>query len=778
MDQLSLIPQVARLIWSQLATGDKLVISLHRRRITIEESAKKPILGKQSIMKRVPSPSVALAERLCRPQRIGVFGHRGVGKTTLLTMLYRESAGGRLPELRLAAADARTAEYLSDKVLQLEAGQALPATLGETELRFHLYYQNRRLDLLFKDYQGEHVALGRQEPIRDFLRDCDAVWLCLDVPVSNAPAACLQAQQEVEQIVEDYLVVESPDTPPRPMALVMTKADLLTPQPTDRSVIAEVVEQHFRMTRHTLELHCPQHALFAVSSLGHPIPVAIESKQPFVPQPMGLAEPLIWLAEALQALDEERLNCLWGLAGNNFALLERCVRSFCRRYPGTIAAASFQRRLREQRRQRRRRQGLIGAVLAACALFSVWTYDAWGEQRAARFAADNPNDPVAVRQNWQTYQDWHPTRHWLRSTSTQSELQRLHELDERIHAQQYAERLAELRRRAADPDTDAETVWQELQRFHRDFPEHDVNSDWRSFRDSLKQRRDAEREHRAETAFRELERSSEHSDLSTRIEQADRFLRDFAETAHETEVRRSRAACLLRLDERDIDSARAYSASRPLNFQTRRERYQLYLERHPNGAFAAEANESLKHLDADWDKHDFRSVRDHFQQHPGDVKELQVLCRSYLAIHDKGRFRDAARDLLRWTERVTQPGEYRVVLRSGSFDRKVAHFFSRGPSLSVEIEVNGARYGPSNIVARNYQPEWNYEFPRRIRWKHGESVRIIVTDNYYWDRRVADISSDENDPLAMRLLSGEVNSGRNSLSFESDFTMPVLPKIE
>ena len=121
-----------------------------------------------------------------------------------------------MPDLRLAAADARTANYLADKIVQLEAGQALPATLGETDLRFQLYHKGARLELLFKDYQGEHVALGRQEPIRDFLRDCDAVWLCLDVPATGTPGACLQAQQEVEQIVEDYLVAESPGAPPRP----------------------------------------------------------------------------------------------------------------------------------------------------------------------------------------------------------------------------------------------------------------------------------------------------------------------------------------------------------------------------------------------------------------------------------------------------------------------------------------------------------------------------------------------------------------------------------
>jgi hypothetical protein len=373
----------------------------------------------------------------------------------------------------------------------------------------------------------------------------------------------------------------------------------------------------------------------------------------------------------------------------------------------------------------------IATLVATGVLSAVWTYDAWGKQRAAY-----------------------------------------------LHSQQYAERLSQLHRHASDPDADVEAVWQELQRFHCDFPEHRVDDDWRSFRDTLKQRRDAERERRAENAFRELQRFDDTNDLSDRIEQADRFLRDFADTANESEVRHIRAACLLRLDERAIEFARAYSTAHPLNFRTRRERYQNYLERHPDGAFAAEANTALRNIDADWDKHDFRAVRDYYQAHPGDVKELQTLCRSYLAVHAKGRFGSAAHDLLRWTERVTQPGEYRVVLKSGNFDRKVAPLLSRGPALSVEIEVNGVRYGPSNIVPRSYQPEWNYEFPRRIRWKLGDSVRILVTDNYYWERRLLDISSEENDPLAMLLLSGEVNVGRNSLTFASDFAMPAMPAIE
>src|SRR6516165_7460581 len=92
-----------------------------------------------------------LAERLCRPHRIGLFGHRGVGKTTLLTALYRAAVSGLLPDLRLAAADVPTANYLSDTVLALERGDTLPATLAETDLHFHLYHGPTRLDFLVRD---------------------------------------------------------------------------------------------------------------------------------------------------------------------------------------------------------------------------------------------------------------------------------------------------------------------------------------------------------------------------------------------------------------------------------------------------------------------------------------------------------------------------------------------------------------------------------------------------------------------------------------------------
>src|SRR4051794_41791538 len=98
-------------------------------------------------MRRGQHRTITLAEQLCRPQRVGVFGHRGVGKTTLLTMLYREAVGGRLPGLRLAAADARTANHLSDKIAPLEGGTPPPRTPGETAPRLPPYAPTARGDL-------------------------------------------------------------------------------------------------------------------------------------------------------------------------------------------------------------------------------------------------------------------------------------------------------------------------------------------------------------------------------------------------------------------------------------------------------------------------------------------------------------------------------------------------------------------------------------------------------------------------------------------------------
>jgi hypothetical protein len=724
-------------------------------------------------MWRTSATAALLVERVCRPQRVGVFGHRGVGKTTLLTMLYREAVGGRLPDLRLAAADARTAEYLSEKILQLESGRALPGTLAETDLRFQLYHRASRVELLVRDYQGEHVALGREEPIRNFLRDCDVVWICLDAGELARPADCLRRQQEVEQLVEDYLATEPSRELHRPMALVLTKADLLEQAPGASGQSPSWLEQ-VGMTRHALRSHCPHNGSFAVSALGAP-PMG----GPTALAPVNLAEPLTWLANVLQAQDDSRMEWLWSQASGQGGLLARAVACFARRYPEAEATARFRNRLRADARRRRWRRVLAGAGTAAGLLACLWSYDAYGYHQASKFEADHADEPATTARNWRVYQSWHPTRHVLWGETDRAEKGRLHDLDEQAHAKECEQRLAELRLLAADVEADPEEVWRRFHEFHAAFPEAELPTEVASLQVRVETRREKQLAEKAQRAYDELRAADGQTpDLPALIGLTDRFLRDYPQSAQAEDVRRRRDACLNRLEDRDLEAARAYSARQPLNFQTRRELYQRYLDRHPDGSLRAEAEEALRAIETQWDKNDFRAVRDHFVAHPGELVELNARCQHYLAVHPHGTFAKSAQDLLRWSEKVAAPAEYMVVLKRGEFDRKIAFFFSRGPDLSVEIEVAGVRYGPSQVIKNQYSPDWDYEFPRPIRWKLGDPVRIRVFDHDYWKRKVVEIASDDGDPLAMRLLSGEAWSGPNHVTFESNFALPILPRIE
>jgi len=726
-----------------------------------------------------------LLERLSRPQRIGVVGHRGVGKTTLLSVLYREAVSGRWPDLRLAAADTRTAQYLADKIAQLESGQPLPATLAETDLRFHLYHQGSRLDLLFKDYQGEHVELGRDEPIRAFLADCDALWLCIDADSFDRPAHLLQRQQEMEQVIEDYLSTAPFSDLHRPMALVLTKADLLgqTGSP------AEGWTDYVPMARHALDAHCPSGGMFAVSSLGRCFPLqaqnspegsrerAVKPPEGWI-QPINLDQPLVWLAKALQAQDEARLAKLWSLAPNSARLLQRAGAVLARRYADSPEVSKHQKRLRDLTHRQRSRRVLTVAGSVATLVGGLWTYDAVAHARTIQFEKHHADAPAEILQTWNSYRTWHPTRNLFSATAKQEEEQRLGILAAQARQKEIQERLAEWRKQATDPDLDPDWVWQQLVALRTSYPEAEIEGDLQKLRTGVQGRRQQQLDRRAQRAYDEFV-SGEGSklDLPALRDRADRFLQEYAGTPHEADVRYRREAIQSRLENNELQAARIYSAEHPLNFQTRKEYYQAYLDNHPNGTLRTEAEAALRTIDSEWDKHDFRSVRDCYTAHPEDLHDLTTRCQYYLAVHPQGRFASSAKELLRWCEQVGDTREYKVVVKSGQFNRRVAFWLSRGPDLSVEIEVGGIRYGPSPIIANRYDPEWNYEFPRKIRWKLGDSIRIRVYDHDYWKHLVVFVTSDD-DPVAMRLLTGVVDTGKNALTFESDFTMPTLPRIE
>jgi GTPase SAR1 family protein len=386
-----------------------------------------------------------IEHRLTGPKRIGFFGYRNVGKTTLLAMLYRQASTGQIPGCRLATLDAGTAEYLADKIAQIESGEPPAGTMAETDLRLRLYHGPARMDLTVKDYQGEHVALGSREPIREFLAGCDAILLCLDPENALRSADRRRRQQEIEILLEQCLEQSERSHLHRPVAVVLTKFDRVLaanhskqlgsgtrrrlddelddadedddrlPQPVRRSAanlpalspgeVELLVKNQYGMTAHAVATHFERSAVFAVSSYG--FGAGADGRPPQYLNPINLAAPLTWLAEELESSDRDQLEWLWDLAPDDLSRLGRCLKAFQKRYPDSPHAQIYRKKLNRQRRARLHRRVLTSVGLAGIAVGGVAGYDLVGYRAAVRYEQRRSAPDIA--RHWAETRSWHPT---------------------------------------------------------------------------------------------------------------------------------------------------------------------------------------------------------------------------------------------------------------------------------------------------------------------------------------------------------------------------------
>lgn len=775
----------------------------------------------------------ALERRLTGPKRIGLFGHRNVGKTTLLAMFYRQASTGQVPGLRMAAANPASAEYLAEKIGQIESGEPPAGTLAETELRLHLYQGAARFDLIVKDYQGEHVTLGSDEPIQAFFADCDAVLLCLDPEGPASPAERRRRQQEIENLLERYIDRSEDGTTGLPVALLLTKFDRVLasvqkepaepqgqgPGSSDDPAtwgVERLVEARYGMTRHALAQHAPGGAIFAVSSYGRG---AEGGRPPAELHPLGLERPLGWLAEQLEAVDRDQLEWLWDLVPDDLPRLTRCVDAFSRRYPKSSSAVGFRDRLKTLRRRRFRQLALRAAAAAAIGAVALAGYDAFGFRNALAFERSQPAPAVARR--WTELLAWHPTLPWIwpaldrrarlkeaEWTVKAAEVQvalgtdgpelrgKLAGVKERAPQLVLAIRKVEqaqdqvrhdrlwdqVRAEALAPGDDLEKPLTALRTFLRDFADTPHREEALALVNSIKARI-AARESAADRHFLdELNRSEglPNADFRDLIERARQFLADHPQSEWRGEVEHRLEGYVARIDGRDIERARHYSQQYPTNFATRIERYQDYLKAHQSGGrYISEATEARDRILREWDTYTYRQAYDHLLAHPDDVAEVARRLRNYLRDHREGRYATDASQYLAWWDKVSVPGEYRVTLRRGEVEPDVGKYLSSGPDLGVVIEVAGVTYGPSPVVRNTHRPIWDYTFSRPIRWKLGDPVSVRIIDYDWSDSTVFTLNSRKGDPLAMRNLTGTLKpakGGKTSLVFTSNFQIPRLSK--
>ena len=762
----------------------------------------------------------ALERRITGAKRIALFGHRAVGKTTLLAMFYREASAGRVPGLRLAAIGPSTAEYLAAKIAQIEAGEPLAGTLAETELKLRLYHGPARFDLIVKDYQGEHVTLGAEGAIREYFADCDAVLLCLDPETSDRPVERRKRQQEVEDLFERYIEQSDDATAGRPVALLVTKYDRVLdeggPAPAR---VAEFIDEHYGMTGHALETHAPHSAMFAVSSYGRG--VGRDGRPPAELHPMGLEAPLTWLAEQLEVSDREQLEWLWDLAPEDVRRLSKCVKAYERRYPRSDYAITFRRRLSALTRKK----GLRAIVrLAACAALiagGLAGYDAWGFREA--LAIEQSGGPAAaVERGWSDLLAWHPTLPWifprreaearrhLKEWTLRAERDRLlagvdrpdlpGEIEARkIDSPELAPAIARVEE--ALEHQKHEKAWQELRvadasaidrpaehmanlrAFLREFPDTTHKVEAVALLKEMEARVARERSLEDRQAVDAIARAADVSGASLRdlIDRAETFLKDRPDSPYRGEVEALAADFARRIDLADIERARQASRDMPANFAVRRQRYQEYLRNHVTGGrFVGEANAAIETIDRDRDTYQYRLAYDHYVAHPEDVAAVAAKLRTYLDANPDGRFLKDAKAFIAWWEKVSTPHDYRVRLVRGEVDPGVGKYLSGGaPDLSVEFWAAGVKHGPSPIVVDSHRPIWNYTFPRPVRWKYGDPISIRIIDNDWSTSSVFTFNTARGDNLAMTMLSNTIHpskGGRTKLIFDSDFAMPRLTR--
>jgi hypothetical protein len=789
-----------------------------------------------AMTRRRDRQTAILEARLTGPKRITLFGHCNVGKTTLLAILYREASNGRIPGIRMAAGDARTAEYLAEQIARIESGEPTASSRTETDLKLTLYHGPARIELFVRDYQGEHVRLGMEEPIQEFFAACDAVFLCLDPEGSTGPAERRCRQQEVENLLERYILTSDDLGLGRPVALVLTRFDRVLAGLIGRdgapdieaglsaAFVEKLVDERYGMTQHALAEHAPQSAIFAVSSFGTG---ASGNRPPEVLCPLGLAGPLSWLAEEIEARDRADMQRLSETAASDLPCFKRCVAAYDRRYPRSNRSHEFRDRLRALKRQRRRRWALRLVACGLMALAGLAAFDFVDFQRTSAFEQSSASAPPAVARRWSQLRQWHPSlplfwpalarraqlkeAEWLVRAADVLVAEGWPPGDlaariERLEAQtpgyyQAAIRSLNQAREQARHDTRWQAVRAEvaslsasddparplavIDGFLREFPATPRRGEALVMAGPLKIELTAKRSSQDRRFIDELIRSDAlpNVSLNDQIERVRKFLTEHPDSPVRDEAEGRLEDYLRRVDMQDIERARAYSREYPANFEARIERYQNYLKAHQAGwLFISEAMEAKDQILREWDVAAYRQAFDHALAHPDDLAEVARRLRNYLRDHPDGRHVGDAERYLDWWDKVSVPSPYRVTLRRGEVEPAVGKYLAGGaPDLGVVIEVAGKTYGPSSVVRNSHTPIWEYTFPEPVTWKLNDPITIRVIDYDWSATAVYVLHSRQDDPLAIRLLSGTIKpakGGRTTLVFASDFIMPTLSRPE
>jgi Double-GTPase 2 len=686
-----------------------------------------------------PRPNDQRETRLAGPKRLALVGHDGAGKTTLLAMFYREAASGRIPGIRLTAADDRAAAYLAEKIAAIEGAAA--SARSEAELKLRLHHGAARIELIVRELHGGQCAGCAPKSDQEFLDASDAVFFCLDAEGSASPSEQRRRQHEIESLLERCAGQSARPGLDRPVALLLTRFDrMLAGMPAgdaapdiESGVPAEfgekLLNERHDVTRHALAQYAPGGAIFAVSAFG----LGAENRAaPFGLCPLGLDGPLVWLAEETEARDRADMKGVVQDPRTSLSRLKRILAAYERRYPRANGSFELRERVKALKRRQRRRWATGVALGVFVGLLGLAAFELKGQAR-------------------------HDTR-WKRLESAAASVTALDDPAEPLAA---------------------------LDAFLREFPASPRRAEALHLTRSLQEELTARRCAAARRALAELSAVASNPKVTLRdqIGRARVLLAAYSEEPVHEEIQERLDDFLRQSDDLDIERARGFSRQFPTDFAARIEHYGDYLNAHQEGGFhISEALEAKDQILREWDLSDYKQAYDLAAEHPDDLAAIALRLREYLRQHPEGRHIAEAERYLQWWEKVSAPGQYRVMLRRGEVEPSVGKYLAGGgPDLGVVIEVAGTVYGPSSVTRNSRRPIWDFMFPQPITWKLNDPITIRIIDYDWSATEVFVFRSPPGDPLAIRLLSGMIkpaNGGRTTLVFSSDFVMPALSTPE
>jgi len=193
--------------------------------------------------------------------RMCMMGPRQVGKTSILTSIFKNAGDAVLGSKVVLTADSRTMLQLDtrynelldmfhSKTIDNRPGIGIAASDQEQVFNFNIRINNTSIGLEIKDYPGEWLA-DNHDTVNSFLKESDAVFIAIDTPhLMEENSRFNEAKNRTSAVVEFFRNNYSVDMGHKLVMLVPLKCEKYFFEGRIDAVSAKVAERYEELLRY------------------------------------------------------------------------------------------------------------------------------------------------------------------------------------------------------------------------------------------------------------------------------------------------------------------------------------------------------------------------------------------------------------------------------------------------------------------------------------------------------------------------------------------------